>query len=100
FKGSSDCDYSGVGSTGIAGAIVDGNQVYGNATGLVLGGSGYFNATQMLSNLVYANRDNGVVVVGYGANGMRIVSNTIYQPVGDAVRFETGTDGLDMLNNI
>jgi hypothetical protein len=51
------------------------------------------------NNVIYANQLQGILASG-GVPGAQIRSNTIYQPLGDAVRVQDNTGGLDVRNNI
>jgi hypothetical protein len=79
----------------VAIGAVQGNTVYSNAIGLLLAygftvlPAGSYRA---LNNLVYGNTIAGMDLVA-GATGYQIVNNTVYQPTGDAIRFEGDTDG-------
>jgi hypothetical protein len=86
---------------------VSGNTVYGNSTGVRAGAYSFiFNppAAQVLNNLVYANSNYGLLVGGAmgdtAANHVRLVNNTVYQPVGDAVRVEQNSRYVEVRNNI
>jgi parallel beta-helix repeat protein len=75
--------------------VVRGNDVYGNVVGI------HFNAygtNQAADNLVYTNANQGVLVDSTGA--LSITNNTVYQPVGDALRIENGTQNAMVENNI
>jgi parallel beta-helix repeat protein len=70
------------------------NQVYSNATGILLTGSS--TTSSLRNNLIYSNTNVGIDV----SNGnYLIVGNTISHPVGTAVRF-TGTGTGRFRNNI
>jgi len=77
------------------GASVIRNRIYSNSVG-VRGGS-YFSG-DITNNLIYDNSDQGVIL--YASNAPRVVNNTIYQLVGDAVRLENNTYGALIYNNI
>ena len=69
-----------------AGGIIRNNVVYSNAIGIRDYFDGYYNTSQVLNNLIYANSDAGIVVATpYGSGSPIITSNTVYQPAGDAV---------------
>ena len=74
--------------------VVDGNQVYGNATGVVVN-----NSAQVTRNLIYDNADGGVSING-GSTGLVLRNNTIVQPVGDAVHVQFGSYDVLLENNI
>ena len=75
--------------------LVQGNVVYSNGVGIRITGGPTAGRTS--NNIVYANTTAGILV-GAGVSKYQIVNNTVYQPVGDAVRFEgdagIGTAGL------
>ena len=86
-----------VGLSGIA----DGNYVYSNPIGIQAGIGGYGNSTQVLNNLVYANTNQGILVGRtYAANNVKLVNNTVYQPVGDAILLDGDTSDLVLRNNL
>jgi parallel beta-helix repeat protein len=71
-----------------------GNQIFSNATGLLLGGTS--TTSSVRNNLIYSNTNIGIDVSGgnYSING-----NTIVHPVGSAIRF-TGSGTGRVHNNI
>ena len=72
---------------------VRGNQVYCNATGISAGG--YYGG-EISNNLVYANSSAGIVA-GDGTSPTRcvkILNNTVYQLVGDALRVAAGSTNI------
>jgi parallel beta-helix repeat protein len=73
---------------------VNANQVYSNSVGLFLQS---FSGT-LANNLVYANTNQGVVI--QTGDGPSVVNNTIYHPVGDAVRMQASTRNVKFHNNI
>jgi parallel beta-helix repeat protein/VCBS repeat-containing protein len=80
---------------------VSGNAIYGNATGIL--GSVSFWWSQRLTgrienNLIYDNAERGIRI-GEAA-GFDVINNTVYQPVGDAIRVESGSTGVRLRNNI
>ncbi|MEP7157786.1 MAG: right-handed parallel beta-helix repeat-containing protein [Chloroflexota bacterium] len=83
------------------GGTVTGNSIYGNATGIF--GTVSFWWSQRLTglienNVIYDNVDRGIRI-GEAA-GFDIINNTIYQPVGDAIRVEGGSANVHVRNNI
>ena len=93
-------------SYALGSAVVNGNIVYNNATGIDL----YFNGQyvnypqygsyQAENNLVYSNSNDGILVNSVVANGQTTIeNNTVYQPVGDAVSV-VNTTGVTLANNI
>ena len=64
---------------------MQGNVVYSNGVGIRITGGPTAGRTS--NNIVYANTTAGILV-GAGVSKYQIVNNTVYQPVGDAVRFE------------
>ena len=83
-----------VGVAARGGAIVRNNLVYSNAVGVT--GDGGFHG-QILSNLIEANANQGIFFTS--ASAARIISNTIYQTVGDAVRIQASPN-ITLRNNI
>ena len=77
------------------GSSVIRNRIYSNSVG-VRGGA-YFSG-DITNNLIYDNSDQGVIL--YASNAPRVVNNTIYQLVGDAVSLENSTYGARIYNNI
>ena len=61
---------------------VQGNGVYSNSIGIKVIYSG-----TLSNNLVYANTNQGIWVNGIDSSGCTLVNNTVYQAVGDAVRW-------------
>ncbi len=80
------------------------NTVYSNFVGIQ--GDRISNGTfrgLIENNLVYANSTQGIVVddaVVSGDFGVRILNNTVYQEVGDAVRIQNTAEGVQLSNNI
>ncbi len=82
----------------IAGAIVDGNTIYSNSTGIDAVFSGVYQFSGTLSNnLVYANSNLGVRVQGHGA---KVINNTVYQSVGNALQVDGNSGNTSIRNNI
>ncbi len=87
------------------GAVLQGNTVYGNGIGVQLSGAGDL---QLSNNLIYANVNQGILcsgVTNYDGNlalpcGAQITNNTIYQPVGDAIRIQGNSSDISLENNI
>ena len=73
----------------------DGNSVYNNSTGIWVYGS---STGSVRNNLIYANRNQGIVLSG--SNGTDVVNNTIFQPVGDAIRLQDSSRDVDVRSNI
>jgi hypothetical protein len=71
-----------------------GNTVFSNSTGISLYGWGY----DVSNNLVYANTNVGIEAVSVWS-GYRIVNNTVYQQVGNAVSV-VGSSNITLQNNI
>jgi autotransporter-associated beta strand protein len=81
-----------------SGGVIQANTVYSNGAGVQLA---YGGSLQLDDNLIYANVNQGILVNSDGYWGStRIVNNTIYQPVGDAVRIQGGSYNVSLLNNI
>ena len=79
-------------------STVQKNVVYSNAIGIRTGGLGYGFSGAIKNNVIYANQLQGILAGG-GVPAAQIRNNTIYQPLGDAVRVHEGTVGLDVRNN-
>ncbi|MDP6634998.1 MAG: right-handed parallel beta-helix repeat-containing protein [Phycisphaerae bacterium] len=73
----------------------DGNIVYDNSVGISANGQ---STGVVRNNLIYANGNQGVVLAG--ADGTKVVNNTIFQPVGDAIRLQNSSYDVDVRNNI
>lgn len=99
-----------------AAATVKDNRIFANTIGIEAGGSGRIQGNHVYSNsigirtpglpgqriennLVYANTNRGLLVYSF-ADGVRLVGNTIYQIVGDAIRIEQGSRNVRLANNI
>ncbi len=75
------------------------NVVYGNSTGITGQPYSYAFAGQLWNNLVYGNTNRGIQI-SHGS-GAKVVNNTVYQEVGDAVRVDgQNTSGVTLRNNI
>src|SRR5262249_45226329 len=86
-----------VGITATGASPVEGNRVYTNPVGIQLpyGFSGV-----AANNLVYPNSNQGILVQESGGFGAEVVNNTVYQPVGDAVRLDSGAKNIKLRNNL
>ena len=69
------------------------NQVYSNPVGIVAAG---FSGV-IANNLDYANTNQALTLT---ANGAQIDNNDLYQPVGDAVLVDGGSQNVRLFNNI
>uniref|UniRef100_UPI000A9B5DF0 Ig-like domain-containing protein n=1 Tax=Methylomonas koyamae TaxID=702114 RepID=UPI000A9B5DF0 len=79
-------------------ATARGNRVYSNSTGMV--DTGY---ATIENNVVYANTNIGIQFTGtHTASDANQVtrSNTLYQPVGDAILIGSGGSNVQLHNNI
>ena len=78
-------------------AQIVGNSIYSNSVGVraTVSSNGFFGS--ITNNLIYANTNQGIVLSRSTAS---IVNNTIYQPVGDAVRIENFSSNVRLRNNI
>ncbi|MBI9016788.1 MAG: right-handed parallel beta-helix repeat-containing protein [Phycisphaerae bacterium] len=79
-------------------SLVSENKSYSNGTGINAGNGYRFNGT-ISNNIIYANSDYGLTV-NQGQAGASIVNNTIYQPIGDAVRIYNNSSDVKLANNI
>ncbi len=74
------------------------NQIYSNAVGIE---TGIYYSGSIYDNLVYANTDDAILVQStYNSGGVLISSNTVYQPLGNAVAIEDGSSNVSLYNNI
>ena len=89
-------NHTGTGIAGAGNAVVRNNTVYSNRVGIVSPVSVFYGGGQVSGNVVYANADRGVTVSG---NGVRVMNNTVYQLVGDAVRVQ-GAGNVAVYGNI
>jgi hypothetical protein len=76
------------------------NVVYSNPTGVRLTGDGVI----ARNNLIYANSNQGILLDQantYGISpGPQVINNTVYQPVGDAIRVQNNSRYIQIRNNI
>ncbi len=110
------CQYYGI-HTQDRDQIVEGNRVYDNAVGIQYHGGGqvvgnwvYSNMVGIQSgssargriegNVVYANDDAAIVLSGSSVYDIDVLSNTVYQHVGDAISLGGGAYNIDVFNNI
>ena len=76
-------------------SAVLGNTVYGNSVGI----QGHlYNGGTIANNLVYANSNQGILV-SRNVNSTAITNNTVYQPVGDAIKLQNAAN-VRLRNNI
>ncbi len=75
--------------------MISGNTVYSNSIGIYTIFPGWVGT--VTNNLIYANTNEGVLISGGGG---QLINNTIYQPVGDAVKVQDGSQNVDLENNI
>lgn len=75
------------------------NQIYSNSIG-ILARDGF--RGQISHNLVYGNTNYGIVLQGTAKplDGDMVVNNTVYQPLGDALRVEAKSQYVGVRNNI
>jgi hypothetical protein len=78
-------------------SLIVGNWTYSNKIGILL--SAGFDG-QAKKNVVYANSDQGLVIQAYYNTPKEVANNTIFQPVGDAVKLEQGAKNVSLSNNI
>ena len=71
-----------------------GNQIYSNPIGIVAAGP--FSGV-IANNLDYANTNQAITLA---ASGAQIDNNDLYQPVGDAVLVDGGSQNVRLYNNI
>ena len=91
---------SGSGIYAYLNTTISGNYVYSNGVGIQTAYTPYgggFSGT-VSDNLVYANVDGGIELVG--ASGALVVNNTVYELVGDAVGVAGGSQNVRIENNI
>ncbi len=78
------------------------NTVYSNRVGIESTGNSSSSLTDYIrNNLIYDNSLYGILLSGnrqFGAT--HVVHNTVYQPLGDAVRVENGFGNVKLSNNI
>jgi hypothetical protein len=75
-------------------STVTGNHIFSNPVGVY--DTGY---SRLYNNVIYANRDIGARITSTHSVGDGLFNNTIYQPVGDSIRFESATN-VSAVNNI
>jgi hypothetical protein len=85
-----------VGIRGNGVAQILGNHSYSNTTGI----SGVSYQGLVANNIVYANANYGIFIENSFNTGGKIINNTVYQIVGDAVRLENVSQGFSIRNNI
>jgi hypothetical protein len=76
---------------------VEGNVVYGNGVGME---AGYSAQGWVTNNVVYENTNQALRISQTRGSPLRIVNNTFVQPVGDAVRMDSGSTNVFLRNNI
>lgn len=90
---------TGVGITFRLDGQLFGNYVYSNSVGILADNILFYG--EIANNLVYANTNQGIVVDNmYGGGGGKLLNNTVYQRVGDALRIEGQSKDLIARNNI
>ncbi|MFZ5919182.1 MAG: right-handed parallel beta-helix repeat-containing protein, partial [Chloroflexota bacterium] len=82
------------GSSGV-GASIDGNRIYGNSLGIVDSGYGH-----VVNNVLYTNTNVGLSIAWRHQSTDLFSNNTIYQPVGDAIRVTSNAEDARLFNNI
>ena len=88
-----------VGIAGRMNGLIENNHVYSNSIGISGdAAAGFFG--QIVSNLVYGNTSQGIFIQSSFNTGLRIVNNTVYQSVGDAIRIENTSLGTTLRNNV
>lgn len=85
-----------VGIRGNGVAQILGNHSYSNTTGI----SGVSYQGLVANNIVYANANYGIFIENSFIPGGKIINNTVYQIVGDAVRLENVSQGFSIRNNV
>ncbi len=82
-------------------ATIDGNIVYSNPIGIEFY-TNYYDGTQLINNLVYANTNQGIRLRGdfYPNEPVMVTNNTVYQPTGEAIRIEGSLEQAVLRNNI
>ncbi|MCA9135262.1 MAG: right-handed parallel beta-helix repeat-containing protein, partial [Planctomycetales bacterium] len=92
-------DNSVVGIHAYRASNVIGNYVYANSVGIHVEGSTSFRyAGDVFNNLVYSNTNQGILADVTGS-GAELVGNTIFQPVGEAIRFTGASRDTRVYNN-
>lgn len=74
---------------------VIGNRIYGNSYGIVDSGYGH-----MVNNVLYTNTNVGISLAWRHSADDLVANNTIYQPVGDAIRLASDAQDVHLYNNI
>jgi parallel beta-helix repeat protein len=87
---------AGAGISVFSGSTVEGNVVYSNSIGIHARGAG----GRIAGNQVHANTNQGILLSGAGPTPALVISNTVYQPVGGAVRLESAARNVVLRNNI
>jgi hypothetical protein len=77
------------------GATVRGNRIYSNPIGI-----DGIHGSLIENNVIYANTNTGIRAAYPFSGDGTVINNTIYQPVGDAVRFEQNAQNYRFFNNI
>jgi VCBS repeat-containing protein len=92
---------TGIGVLISTSGTITGNSIYGNGTG-IFGAVSYWWLERLTglieNNVIYDNVERGIRI-GEAA-GFDVVNNTIYQPVGEAIRVEAGSVDVRLRNNI
>ena len=82
---------------------VSGNTVYSNSVGIqanFYSAYYYYSGGTISNNLVYANTNQGLLIVGATSGYTNaITNNTVYQPVGDAIKLQN-SPAVRLRNNI
>ncbi len=87
-----------VGIRGYRASMISENVSFSNIIGIQLAQSNS-SRVETIGNLIYDNSDVGIETVSV-VTGTQIVGNTIFQPVGSAVRLTTNSSGVELRNNI
>ena len=88
-------------NTGIVttrGDQVEGNVVYSNTIGVNARGNFFFG--DVFNNTIYDNATHGILVESGSSTPSNIFNNTVFQPLGDAVRIQSNADNIRLSNNI
>src|SRR4029077_20946296 len=90
------------GILGLSSAAIYSNTVYGNLNGIETLGDFTNSTTQYIhNNVVYGNTALGIYLNGSRSNyTTEVTNNTVYQPLGNAVRVENSSTGVHLRNNI
>ena len=89
-------NHTGTGIAGGGNGVVRNNTVYSNRVGIVSPISAQWGGGTVHGNVVYFNADRGITVSG---NGVKVMNNTVYQLVGDAVRVQ-GASNVQVYGNV